>query len=59
MIDYSNYRGLSQDVLEELSAEDQSQSVYYKFNDYWNEQKATNTKDPLYSALRSTFKSSF
>ena len=59
MIDYSNYFGLSQDVLEELSAEDQSQSVYYKFNDYWNEQKATNTKDPLYSALRSTFKSSF
>ena len=50
---------MSQEVLEDLSVEEQSQSVYYKWNDYWNEQKAINTKNPLMKSITDTFKSKF
>ena len=53
---YGRSESISQDVLEDLSVEEQSQSIYYKWNDYWNEQKANNPKDPLMASIKDTFR---
>lgn len=42
-----------------MSVEDQSQSVFYKWNDYWNEQKRVNTKDPLFQSIKDAFKRAY
>jgi hypothetical protein len=57
VLKYGSTHKLTQDVLEDLSVEDQSQSVYYKWNDYWNEQQRINSKDPLYQSIKGAFKS--
>ena len=57
ILQHANKADLELNTLEDLSVEEQSQSVYYKWNDYWNEQKKTNTKDPLYQSIKDTFKS--
>lgn len=58
VLKYGSKNTLSEEVLEDLSVEEQSQSVFYKWNDYWNEQKKTNTKDPLMQSIKDTFRSS-
>lgn len=52
---YSNKQDLKQENLEDLSMEDQSQSVYSQWNSHWQAESRTNTDDPLKQSLKQTF----